>query len=163
VTGIFVHLQLDPKYYAQWNAGMMSHDGVLTHQYFERWDNDLSNEATLLSLSRISITSLYVNYLQVMCMLLLIFLAVREFLAIIRSVQIVETFHQRNISAFQKIGKYFFLLFILSGITIVSAQEAHLHSYSLQLTPLILSVVALIMAEIFRQGNKLLEENQLTI
>jgi hypothetical protein len=162
-TVIFVHIQIDPQYYIQWNAGLMSSDGMISRKVFESWNTDPSKANTLLSFAQIKKGSLYFNYLQIICTLSFILFAVKEFLNIIESVKSLETFQQRNVQSFQKIYKYLFVIFILSSIRIVNAQEANLFSYSLQFTPLILSVAALIMAEIFKQGNQLLEENQLTI
>jgi hypothetical protein len=98
-----------------------------------------------------------------MSILALILFTIKEFSTVIESVKSIETFHQKNILSFRKMHKYLFIIFILSSITIINAQEANFYSYSLQLTPLILSVAALVMAEIFKQGNQLLEESQLTI
>lgn len=163
VTVIFIHLQIDPQYYSRWNAALLTQNGILSYRVFERWHTDLSREDTLLSFDRIKKISLYINYLKIMGILSLIFLTVKEFLNIIKSVKSIETFHQRNILSFQKMYKYQFVIFILSSVTIINAQEANFYSYSLQFTPIILSLAALIMAEIFKQGNQLLEENQLTI
>lgn len=162
-TVILIHIQIDPQYYARWNADLLPQNGILTYSVFERWHPDLSTEDTLLSLDKIKKTSLYINYLQIIGILSFIFLTVKEFLNIIESVKLKETFRQRNILSFQKMYKYLFVIFILSSVTSVNAQEANFYSYSIQFTPLILSLAALIMAEIFKQGNQLLEENQLTI
>ena len=163
VTVAFVHLQIDPQYYQQWNASFLSQNGTLSYKVFERWNIDIAKEDTLLSLARIRRISLTLNYLRVIGILSLILFTIKEFSNVIKSVRSIETFHQKNVLSFRKMHKYLFIIFILSSITIINAQEANLYSYSLQPTPLILSVAALIMAEIFKQGNRLLEENQLTI
>jgi hypothetical protein len=163
VTVIFVHIQIDPQYYAGWNAGLVSPNGMISRTVFESWNTDPAKTGTLLSFDQIKKGSLYFNYFQIICTLSLILFTVKEFLNVIDSVKLLETFQQRNVQSFQKMYKYLFVIFILSSIRIVNAQEANLFSYSLQFTPLILSVAALIMAEIFKQGNQLLEENQLTI
>lgn len=163
VTAIFIHLQIDPQYYARWDARLLSSNGILTHSVFESWNTGNSNDATFLSFDKIKTLSLYCNYLQIIAILFLMFITVQELLNIIRSVIQTETFRQRNILSFQRMQKYLFIIFILSSVTSIDAQQASFHSYSLQFTPLILSMTALIMAEIFKQGNQLLEENQLTI
>ena len=161
-TVVFVHLQIDPQYYHQWNASFLSQKAMLSYKVFERWNTDLAKEYTLLSLAKISKMSLILNYLQVMGILSLILFTIKEFSNVIESVRSIETFHQKNTLSFRKMYKYLFIIFILSSITIINAQEANFYSYSLQLTPLTLSVAALIMTEIFKQGNQLLEENKLT-
>ncbi|PWJ57089.1 Protein of unknown function (DUF2975) [Dyadobacter jejuensis] len=162
-TVIFIHLQMDPLYYTRWNVSFLTQKGILSYSFFESWHTDHTKANSLIALDKIKVTSLYFNYLQIIGILTLIFLTVKEFLKVIESVKLIETFHQRNILSFQKMCKYLFVIFILSSITIVNAQEANLYSYSLRFTPIILSLAALIMAEIFKQGNQLLEENQLTI
>jgi hypothetical protein len=162
-TVVFVHLQIDPQYYHQWNASFLSQNAMLSYKVFERWNTDLAKEYTLLSLAKISKMSLILNYLQVMGILSLILFTIKEFSNVIESVRSIETFHQRNTLSFRKMYKYLFIIFILSSVTIINAQEANFYGYSLQLTPLILSVSAFIMTEIFKQGNQLFEENKLTI
>lgn len=162
-TGIFVNLQINPQDYAHWNAIAMFPKGTLTYTFVETWSTVTSNGATLLSFDKINTSSLYFNYFQILAVLFLAFISVRELLNIIRSVGQIDTFHKRNILSFQKISKYLFVIFILLGFTFISAPEASLRSYSLQLTPLMLSLAALLLAEIFKRGNELLEENRLTI
>lgn len=162
-TIVFIHIQIDPQYYSSWDAGWLAQNGILSYKVFESWNTGMSKQETLLSFDRIKRISLYFNYLQILGVLSLILFTVKEFLNIIKSVELIETFHQNNIQSFAKMHKYLFVIFILSGITIVNAQEANLYSYSFHLTPFILSIAALIMSGIFKKGNQLLEENRLTI
>ena len=53
IAVIFIHLQIDPSYYAGWNAELMTPKSILSITTFERWSADLYNESTLLSFDKI--------------------------------------------------------------------------------------------------------------
>ncbi|MBC7914584.1 MAG: DUF2975 domain-containing protein [Pyrinomonadaceae bacterium] len=116
-----------------------------------------------LTFKKIYPFSLYLNYLQVSAMLILLYLSIMEFVNVITSVRAIETFKNSNIHSFRKIGKYQLLLFVLSSVTYVMFKQGSFFKISIGFTPLILMFAALIMAEIFKEGNKLQEENQLTV
>jgi hypothetical protein len=78
-------------------------------------------------------------------------------------VRVIQTFRKANVKSFRKIGKYFLLIFILTSFSIVIFEQGMFYGFSLSFTPLVLMFVAYILAEIFKEGNDLSEENQLTI
>lgn len=163
ITFVFVHIQIQPDFYSGWSANSIIRDSLISYTVFERWHQQPSSDYNLLSFNKIKIASLYINYLQLIGILWLTYQTVKEFSYIIKSVSVNETFLETNILSFEKMSKYLLIIFILSSVTVVNAEEANLHSYSLQFTPLILSLSAIVMAKIFKQGNQLLEENKLTI
>ena len=163
VTGIFIHMQIHPEYYVSWNATAIFSPTVFMKTIIEKWNTAPSTDSGLFSIGNIKWYSMYLNCLQILARLMLIFFAVREFHNIIRSVAFIETFHRKNIGSFRKIGQYMFGLFILSGFITLDASEASFRGYAIHFTPIILSAIAYMMSEIFRQGNQLLDENQLTI
>ncbi len=163
VTGIFIHMQIHPEYYASWDLTKIFSSATYLQSYLEKWNTQPATDQELFSVQNMKWYSLAINYLQIISQLLLIFFGIREFHRIIRSVESFETFHKKSIDSFAKIGRYMFCYFILSGLVIISAREAHFRGYAIHFTPLILSVLAYMMAEVFRQGKQLLDENQLTI
>lgn len=116
-----------------------------------------------LTFKKILPLSLYLVYLQYPAMLFLLYLSIREFVKVIKSVGAVETFKNSNIQSFRRIGKYQLFFFVLSIVTYVVFKQGNFLKVSIAFTPLLLSLLAFVMAEIFKEGNKLQEENQLTV
>lgn len=163
LTVAFIHFQVNPDYYDFKPAKFSSGDAMFSYSFTEKWSAQPSPDNSELSLNQITVFSLYLNYLQFSLMILFTFLSVREFVKVVTSVTRIETFRISNIYSFRKIGKYLLIVFILSGFSVIHFKEATFRSYSLHLMPLMLMIFSYIMAEIFREGNNLSEENQLTI
>ncbi|PCH75381.1 MAG: hypothetical protein COB98_09010 [Flavobacteriaceae bacterium] len=96
-------------------------------------------------------------------MLLIIFLSLKEFRKLIKSVENISTFQQQNVQAFRTIGKYLIIYFFLSNYSYYGFEQGTQLSYHLDLTSLVIALFAYILAEIFKEGNKLAEENSLTV
>ena len=96
-------------------------------------------------------------------MLLIIFLSLKEFRKVIKSVENIRTFQQQNVQVFRTIGKYSVFYFLLSSYSYYGFEQGVQASYNLHLTSLIIALFAYILAEIFKEGNKLAEENSLTV
>lgn len=88
---------------------------------------------------------------------------IRESLKVVGSIQSLETFGRRNIKSFQRIGQLFAILFLLSLLQLGNASGKL--ELTIQLKPgyLLGTLVGYLLAEIFREGNNLMEENKLTI
>ena len=80
-----------------------------------------------------------------------------------QSVKSFKTFQKNNVYSFRKIGKYIFIIFLLSSYIKVRFQQGGISGTHINFTPLLLGLVAFIMAEIFKEGNELEVENNLTI
>ncbi len=118
---------------------------------------------SVATLNNISVSSLYILYLQLMAVGTLVLLALREFTQVIRSVRKIQTFVYQNIRSFKKIGLYLFIVFLLSGVQYSSFKESGLFGLYVHWTPLLLSLLSYTLSEVFREGNALLEENKGTI
>ncbi|ALI98824.1 DUF2975 domain-containing protein [Rufibacter tibetensis] len=116
-----------------------------------------------ISLGSISRFSLYVLSLQFVVGLGLLLLIVRELMNVIRAVQSVQTFHSKSVEAFRKIGFLCLGLALINGFWFLDAEGISRMGFSLKMTPLLFMLGAFIMAEIFKEGNKLYEQDQLTI
>lgn len=120
------------------------------------------NDAKLY-FSNLNTGSLYFNYFKFSAIIILLYLSITEFRTVLRSVRKLETFHQTNVIAFKKIGSSCFLIFGLSIFSYWGFDEYAKSSISIHLYILLISLIAFILAEIFKEGNNLMEENQLTI
>jgi hypothetical protein len=115
------------------------------------------------TINNMSYASMYLLYSQCAAILFLIFMAVREFTSIIRSIRKIQTFVIDNAWSFKKIGKYMLLVFVLSGLQYSVYNESTLFGIYIHLPALAIALVAFTLSEIFREGNALLEDNRGTI
>ncbi|WNH08479.1 DUF2975 domain-containing protein [Thalassobellus suaedae] len=131
---------------------------------FTKWKKiDVGEDKEVYSLEKITTSSLYLNYFKYVAVLLVIFLLIKEFQKVMQSVKHFNTFREDNIKSFRKIGKYLFMFFLLTCYFAVRFQDGGISGFSISFTPLILMLLAFVFAEIFKEGNFLMEENELTI
>ncbi len=114
-------------------------------------------------LSEATTSSLFFNCIKFSIIILLLFLCITELLKIIYSLKHIQTFRQRNVLSFRKIGKYLLIVFVFSIFNFWDFTNGGFFKFTIELTFPILSLTAFILAEIFKEGNKLQEENQLTV
>ncbi|WP_289055003.1 DUF2975 domain-containing protein [Carboxylicivirga marina] len=126
-------------------------------------DGKLPADSEVFKLDELKASSMILNTLKQLAVLLFSFLSVREFQKIIESVKNINTFHQRNVLSFRRIGKYLFINFILLSFSWFTFQKGETSGLSFQLGLLVVSLSSFILAEVFKEGNKLLEENKLTV
>jgi hypothetical protein len=164
LTYFLIHVQVSPERYAGKKFSVMrTAESALTYSRTEHWGHAKPTVANTIAMSEVTRTSLYFNYVQLTAILVLIFIIIQEFLSVIRSVRSVETFRGSNVKAFRKMGLWLFLLFLASGFSSISTEFMNHQTIYFRITPLILMLLSYVMAEIFKEGNELSEENQLTI
>jgi len=98
-----------------------------------------------------------------MTMLILLHLCIKEYQNIIQSVKSFSTFKQKNILSFKRIGKYLLIYFIVTSYTEIHYNEGGTSTLDFNFTALLLMLTSFIMAEIFKEGSKLQQENDLTV
>ena len=189
VTVVFIHVQIAPDRYADvaFKQETLLSNSTFAKTTTETWIIDGQKQKTLLSnipfaktttemgaidgqkaenpftLNKMSTFSLYMNYIQFSAIAFLVLLILKEFITIITSVKLQNTFRSRNSKSFRKIGKYFLGIFILSAFVIVLAEQGRFYGFYIRLTPLIFTLAAYILGQIFNDGNALQEEHQFTI
>ncbi|WP_343328261.1 DUF2975 domain-containing protein [Polaribacter staleyi] len=165
LTGIFIHLQIDPDTYNKANYSFHNKTSGFKIIKSKRWkiSSTKLEDKDVYTIDKILKTSLYINYLKLVAILLFIFLATKEFQKIMQSVKHLKTFQKNNVNSFRKIGKYIFMIFLLSSYVKVNFQQGGFSSTNINFTPLFLMLIAFILAEIFKEGNLLQQENDLTI
>lgn len=167
LTGFFIHFQISPETYkeANFNYKNSSNFVIIKSTSWKAHDANgvVLEDKKVFRLDKISKSSLYINYMKLGAVLLFIFLSTKEFQKIMESVKNLKTFHTNNAASFRKIGKYLFVIFLLISFVNVQFQQGGKSGIHIQLTPLILMLIAFIMAEIFKEGNLLQEDKDLTI
>jgi hypothetical protein len=106
---------------------------------------------------------LYLIYLQIITVFFLGWLVVREFKKVIYSLKQLHTFQDYNVEAFRKISKYFLVIFIISNFSFYMIGSEGYLTLALDIKFAVLAIASFILAEIFKEGNRLQEEHQLTV
>lgn len=166
LTGLFIHFQVSPSSYENVDFKTKLNDnGIImgSTSYKIHVDGKSPDDSDVFVLNKLKLSSLYFNYLKFNAFLLLIYLCVKEFQKVIDSVKKIKTFQKVNVSSFKKIGKYLLIISVLMGYSSFTFQGGGKSGFHIYFTPLVLSLLAYIMAEIFKEGNNLLEEYKLTV
>lgn len=162
ITVIFIHFQIDRDFYNEWEFEQKKNPSMIlieTESYvYPRTGNDVN-----LHFSNLNTGSLYFNYFKFSAIFILLYLSINEFRKVLISVEKLESFHQTNVSAFKNIGSYCFIIFGISIFSYWGFDDYAKSSISIHLYILLIALIAFILAEVFKEGNNLLEENQLTI
>lgn len=114
-------------------------------------------------LSDLSRTSFYFTSFQIILSLVLIVLMLRKVRDILRSVKEFKTFTNTNVKSFKRLGDYCLALGALNCIYFLASDTEKDVSFNPSLTLLSFMLAAFILAEIFKEGQKLAETEQLTI
>ena len=135
-----------------------------------KFEGEEKSEVNRFTLSTFQPHALYILFLQTTAVIIIWMLIFSEIRKVIQSVFEIETFRNRNVLSFKKIGRLFLILFFLHSFTYFSTKsgtsvtELGTHyNFTIYLYPLICALAAFILAQIFHEGNKLKEESQLTI
>ena len=172
-TVIFIHIQIDREAYndldikTNHTSASTTFSIGLNKSYSDKWE-DPYNEVYVLE--KLTTTTIYLIYFKFTCIFILLFLSIKEFQNIIQSVKRLDTFRLNNILSFRQIGKYSILYFILTILYFILNFNNTLYfgqggfsQTSISFTPLLFALISFILAEIFKEGNKLQQENELTV
>lgn len=157
LTVLCVHVQIDRDFYADKPIIIEN-----TKIHFDFSEHNIPNNSRL-TLDMMSTKFLYISFFRMACPLLLLFLSIREFERVIRSVRNLSTFRNANVKSFRRIGMYALIYFFIDGFTFYGYGGLISTSFSPTLTPLMMALFAFIMAEIFKEGSLLIEDKELTI
>ncbi len=168
LTTIFIHFQLNKEYYInKIESSKISFNTKSNGIFFAastKWKmTGAGEDKEVYKITNIRTSSLYILYFQISGLLIFIFLSTKEFQKIMLSVKNSQTFRRENMLSFKKIGKYIFGFFLLTSYTTVSFEKGGYSGYQISLIPIFLMLIAFIMAEVFKEGNALEQENELTI
>lgn len=116
-----------------------------------------------IPLSEYGSIQFYFICLQALVLTVLSFLIIQLSIKVINSIKSLETFRMENVNSFQKMGKLFMVWFFVDIPSIV--QNAYTTSFSaeLGLKYIVFAIICFVLAEIFSEGNKLMEDSKLTI
>lgn len=160
-TGVLIHWHFSPESYALVELPGVQEAGFFNFRIISASDAALPNDGVLFS--QLSAGMLYWMFFRTLLLLSLTFLIFRSLRQILNSIESLKTFRQDNIAAFRKIGKYALGIFVLASFNLwVEPGDSNLN-LTLAFGPLLIAVFALVMAEVFKEGNRLMEDSNLTI
>jgi hypothetical protein len=162
ITIGFIHFQFDSNYYNEWSMEKPENDSVIRFEK-ESFVAHKPTDSQNLRLTDWKTSSLYFNYFKFISILIFIYLSINQFKKVLKSVSKLETFQRTNVRAFRKIGYYCLLIAGLSFFSYLEFNYYSKNSISIPLNILLIALLAFILAEIFKEGNNLMEENQLTV
>ncbi|PWN07377.1 DUF2975 domain-containing protein [Rhodohalobacter mucosus] len=90
-------------------------------------------------------------------------LIIRKIMLVLTSIDEVKTFYGSNIKHFRDLSLLGFIAFIASGINFSYIGGSMQITLGLVPGPLLFSLACLVLAEVFREGKMLLEENNMII
>jgi len=150
ITIIFIHFQVDREYYNKFNTQINTESTAIPSSFsynsktLNKWGSNLSKDNNeVFTLDKISTYSIYINFFKYGAILILLYLCSKEFQKIIKSIKNLNTFKGYNVVSYFK--------------------ESEISELNLTFGPLLLILIAFIMAEIFKEGNILMKGNELTV
>jgi hypothetical protein len=170
VTGFFIHFQINPSAYKKFNFNDFSIEKNTdlkfkfeTKSKFSMNNDKVLEDNEIYKIDKLTTASSFFLYIEIAFCMILSFLCLKEFQNVLESVKGINTFQERNIISFRKIGKYLSVIFILSSYSWLNFKNGDITSFSFSITLPCLIILSFIMAEIFKEGNMLSEEVNLTV
>ncbi len=168
LTGLFVYAQIDKETFADKEIVLKANPGVTRVSYivstvWKENTKDARYDFKPYTFEKLKKVSLYINYFKGLGVAVLMFLIIRAFETIMLSVKTLKTFSRSNVKLFRQIGIHIILVTILTSYTVLRFESGDQTMLHLSLTPVIYMLLTFIMAEIFKEGDNLREENDLTI
>ncbi len=182
LTGLFIHFQVKPSAYEGVQVDVKNETFV--YQKTVREEMKGKGGATIkisksiglnpgestpgkrgekIPLAQVHWYSLYFMYAQMASVLLIFYRITREVLKVISSVRALNTFGAGNVQSFRRIGFMCLLLSLVQWFSFFIAEGHSIVKFSVEVLPLVFMLAAFVMAEIFKEGHELLEQEQLTI
>ncbi|EDP71078.1 hypothetical protein FBALC1_01302 [Flavobacteriales bacterium ALC-1] len=167
ITSLYIYVQLDNNLFAE--KQIMISKPVISNNYFSYFISGsetyqgLEKGENPFTVSQIEALSLFIYYIKILIVLLLSFIALNSFEKIILSVKKLETFSLKNVKRFRKIGFCILILFFLEGYTVIRFEYGMQKAIAFNYSSLIYVLIIFIVAEIFKEGYALQQENELTI
>jgi small-conductance mechanosensitive channel len=168
LTGLFVYAQIDKETFADKEIVLYANPSIMRVSYVTStiWKEDTEDAKYDLkphTFGKLKTVSLYINYFKGLIVATLMFLIIKAFETIMLSVKTLKTFSISNAKLFRRIGLYVISVTILTSYTVLRFETSEQTMTHISLTPVIYVLLAFIMAEIFKEGENLREENDLTI
>lgn len=183
LTGLFIHYQVQPSVYDGVQVDVKNQT-FLYHKTVKSEVKSTSGPGTIkiersiglnpgesehgkggekIPVGDVHLFTLYFLYGQLAASLVLLYFITKEVVKVIKSVQQLNTFRTGNVQSFRRIGFMCLMLSAVQWFSLFSAEGHSTYKFSVELTPLVFMLAAFVLAEIFKEGNQLFEQEKLTI
>ncbi len=161
-TIFLIHWHFDPMYYSRVEVSSCFNPGYGANGFniYPATKELPTNAIVLATLNHIMV---YWLFLRGTFFVMITTMILKKVIQVLRSMQTVNTFYQGNVEHFRAIALYSFLGFIASCFNFSYLQGHVNFSFTLAFGPLLLSVAALILGEVFEEGSHLFEDKNLVI
>lgn len=164
VLGLFIYVQVDKEKFKDQEIQLSQSTKIMNHYVSDSSNSKaITIDNNLYTLGELKTVSLYLMFLEWIITIALIYLGIKEFQKVMASVRTLRTFARSSIKSFRRIGIYALIFFIITNHYILWFEGEAKIELSISFIPLIYALLAFIMAEIFKEGNALKQENDLTI
>lgn len=150
---IMITWPMNPEFYDRISLAL--NNGVFTISTIEN--------AEVVPFSEYAIGYVYYALLKALFISITFLAILKTVLKLIRSIKDLRTFRKENVESFRNIGLLFILLLILNITTIRETGGTMTLTVQFLLNYAVYSLICFVLAEIFKEGNRLHEETQLTI
>lgn len=164
LTGLFLYVQINDEAFADHEIKL--NQSQITFGYAKIGSstfNSPDKDPSPYTVGNLKTISIYVFYFKGLLVMALFFMSIRAFEMIMLSVKTLKTFSSSNSKLFRKIGQYIIFITILTSYSVIRFESGVQTRLTVEFTPLIYALLSFIMAEIFKEGQSLREENDLTI
>lgn len=93
----------------------------------------------------------------------LFYLVFKRALRVVKSIESLDTFKNENVRHFRAVGGLFLWLALLDCFQLLILRGSFTLQFSVPFDFLLTALISFLLAEIFKEGNRLMEENQLTV
>jgi hypothetical protein len=122
-----------------------------------------ANGIQISMLTGVNSLVIYVAALRIVLISTLLWMIFNQVKKIIRSIDNLSTFHLSNINSLDLIGKYLLGIAVLKLIRLGLSGDKLSFSLDVEVYPIATALLVFVIAEVFKEGNKLKQESDLTI
>jgi len=113
-----------------------------------------------LMLSQLSLLMVCWLYVKAAFFTTIVLLILRRITRILKSIHSIQSFYQENIAHFKAMAQYGFIAFAISCFDFMYWQDQFTISLNFAWGPLAFAVACLVLAEVFKEGRDLLEDQK---
>ncbi|NRB84338.1 MAG: DUF2975 domain-containing protein [Winogradskyella sp.] len=164
LSGLFIYVQVNSKDYENREVKLSESKSIFGFYLSGSSTNHSIDEiAAPYTLGKLKTVSLYLNYFKGIIVLVLVYMATNAFEKIMLSVKSLKTFNSSNSRLFRKIGIYIIIVILLTSYSVLRFEDGIQTKMVIDFVPLTYALLAFILAQIFKEGSILKQENELTI
>ena len=164
LTVLLVYTQIDSEVFANREIKISQSSSSFGYSRSDSSTfNDANKDSSPFTIGKLKTVSTFVFYFKGLLVLALYYMSINAFEKIMLSVKTLKTFNVNNAKLFRRIGQYIIAISILTSYSVMRFESGIQSKLAIEFTPLIVALLAFILAEIFKEGNDLKQENDLTI